>query len=140
LYGETVKVDLNRYQEFVQGVTSRESNSTDSFIARVESLAATTQINPSLLLTAGMGLSSEGGEFNELVKKVFFQGKPLDQDVRYHMKRELGDIAWYWINACRALGYDPNDVIQENVGKLQARYPGGEFSVAHSEHRQAGDL
>lgn len=135
-----MKVDLNRYQEFVQGVTSRESNSTDSFIARVESLAATTQINPSLLLTAGMGLSSEGGEFNELVKKVFFQGKPLDQDVRYHMKRELGDISWYWINACRALGYDPNEVIQENVNKLQARYPGGEFSVVHSEHRKEGDL
>jgi NTP pyrophosphatase (non-canonical NTP hydrolase) len=139
LYGETVKVDLNRYQEFVQGVTSRESNSTDSFIARVESLAATTQINPSLLLTAGMGLSSEGGEFNEIVKKVFFQGKPLDQDVRYHMKRELGDIIFYWTNACRALGYDPNDVIQENVDKLSKRYPNG-FSIERSEKREAGDI
>lgn len=135
-----MKVDLNRYQEFVEGVTSRESNSTNSFIARVESLAATTRVNPSLLLTAGMGLSSEGGEFNELVKKVFFQGKSLDEDVRYHMKRELGDIAWYWINACRALGYDPNDVIQENVVKLQTRYPGGTFNVVHSENRSAGDL
>jgi NTP pyrophosphatase (non-canonical NTP hydrolase) len=139
LYGETVKVDLNRYQEFVQGVTSRESNSTDSFIARVESLAATTPVNPSLLLTAGMGLSSEGGEFNELVKKVFFQGKPLDQDVRYHMKRELGDIIFYWTNACRALGYDPNDVIQENVDKLSKRYPNG-FSIERSEKREADDL
>ena len=134
-----MKVDLNRYQEFVQGVTSRESNSTDSFIARVESLAATTPVNPSLLLTAGMGLSSEGGEFNELVKKVFFQGKPLDQDVRYHMKRELGDIIFYWTNACRALGYDPNDVIQENVDKLSKRYPNG-FSIERSEKREADDL
>lgn len=140
LYGETVKVDLNRYQEFVESITSRESNSTDCFITRVESLAATTRVNPALLLTAGMGLSSEGGEFNELVKKVFFQGKPLDEDVRYHMKRELGDVIFYWINACRALGYDPNDVVQENVTKLQARYPDGVFDVGRSENRAAGDL
>ena len=134
-----MKVDLNRYQEFVESITSRESNSTDCFIARVESLAATTRVNPALLLTAGMGLSSEGGEFNELVKKVFFQGKPLDEDVRFHMKRELGDVIFYWINACRALGYDPNDVIEENINKLSKRYPGG-FSVERSEKREVGDI
>jgi NTP pyrophosphatase (non-canonical NTP hydrolase) len=56
------------------------------------------------------------------------------------MKRELGDIMWYWINACTALGLDPNDVIAENVEKLKARYPGGEFDVWHSENRKEGDL
>jgi hypothetical protein len=56
------------------------------------------------------------------------------------MMRELGDIAWYWINACRALGYDPNDVIAENVKKLEARYPGGTFDPYYSENRKAGDL
>ena len=56
------------------------------------------------------------------------------------MKRELGDIMWYWTNACRALELDPNDVIAENVKKLESRYPHGEFDVHYSENRQEGDL
>ena len=56
------------------------------------------------------------------------------------MKRELGDIMWYWVNACTALGLDPNDVINENVKKLESRYPGGSFDVWHSENRKSGDL
>ena len=87
-----------------------------------------------------MGLSSETGELAEIVKKVTFQGKPLTGETLFHMKRELGDIIWYWVNMCRALELDPNDVIAENVEKLKARYPGGKFDVFHSEHRQSGDL
>jgi NTP pyrophosphatase (non-canonical NTP hydrolase) len=96
--------------------------------------------NPALLLTASTGLGSESGEFQEIVKKVFFQGKPMDDETLFHAKRELGDIIWYWTNACTALGLDPNEVIEENVNKLQSRYPGGQFDVHHSEHRQPGDL
>lgn len=135
-----MKADLNRYQEFVEAVTSKESNDLDCFIVRVENIGQGKDLNPALLLTAGMGLSSETGEFNEIVKKIFFQGKPLTEENRFHMKRELGDILWYWSNACRALGYDPNDVVQENVEKLKARYPGGQFNVFQSENRSANDL
>jgi NTP pyrophosphatase (non-canonical NTP hydrolase) len=91
-------------------------------------------------LTAAIGLSSEGGEFSEIVKKMAFQGKLYNEDNRFHMFRELGDIIWYWTNACRALGLDPNDVIAENVKKLEARYPGGTFDPFYSENRKAGDL
>ena len=91
-------------------------------------------------MTAGIGLASETGEFNEIIKKMFFQGKPLNSENVFHMKRELGDIMWYWVNACTALGLDPNDVIDENVKKLQARYPGGTFDAHYSENRKAGDL
>jgi len=97
-------------------------------------------INVPLLLTAALGLAAETGEFCEIPKKMFFQGKPLNEENLFHMKRELGDVMWYWINACRALNLDPNDVIAENVNKLRARYPGGEFDVYHSENRSAGDL
>ena len=93
-----------------------------------------------MLLTSGIGLASEGGEFNEIVKKIFFQGKPLNEDNIYHMKRELGDIAWYWTNACNALGLDPNEVLAENVTKLESRYPGGKFDAYYSENRKEGDL
>ena len=97
-------------------------------------------INVCRLLTAGIGLSSETGEFNEIVKKIMFQGKELSDENVFHMKRELGDIAWYWVQACIALNLDPNDVIAENVNKLESRYPGGHFDVYHSENRQQGDL
>ena len=71
---------------------------------------------------------------------MYFQGKPLNDENVFHMKRELGDIMWYWINACRSLNLDPNDVIQENVNKLESRYPHGKFDVFYSENRKEGDL
>jgi NTP pyrophosphatase (non-canonical NTP hydrolase) len=134
-------VDLNKYKDFVEAVTSKESNNYDHLHKRILELAnGEPVINPSLLLTAGIGLASEGGEFNEIVKKMFFQGKPLNEENVFHMKRELGDIIWYWVNACRALGLDPNEVIAENVKKLESRYPGGSFDVHYSENRKDGDL
>ena len=97
-------------------------------------------VNTALLMTGAIGMASEGGEFAEIVKKCIFQGKPMDDETIFHCKRELGDIMWYWINSCRALDLDPNEVIAENVNKLKARYPGGEFDVYYSENREEGDL
>ena len=131
-------IDLNKYKEFVQAVTSDESNDTEMMILRVRELEK--DVNVSLLLTGAVGLSAEGGEFMEIVKKAIFQGKPINDDNIFHMKRELGDIMWYWINSCRALGLDPNDVIAENVHKLESRYPGGSFNAHYSENRKDGDL
>ena len=135
------KVDLNKYKQFVQEVTSKESNQlSEMFYATKELEAKNPKVNMSLLLTGGSGLSSETGEFNEIIKKCIFQGKPLNDETVYHLKRELGDIMWYWISSCRALDLDPNEVIEENVNKLKARYPGGEFDVHYSENRKQGDL
>lgn len=134
------QVDLNKYKEFVSAVTSVESNDTKAMTKRLDKIETETNVNMALLLTGAIGLSSEGGEFAEIVKKCVFQGKPLDQDTRFHIKRELGDILWYWINSVRALGLDPNSVIEENVNKLKARYPDGEFDVYYSENRKEGDL
>jgi len=142
-------VDLNRYKEFVEAVTSKPSNDLTAFMTRLDELDANwnneaqqhgPDINVPLLLTAALGLAAETGEFCEIPKKIYFQGKPLSEENVFHMKRELGDIMWYWVNACRALGLDPNDVVEENVNKLKARYPGGEFDVHRSENRSEGDL
>ena len=144
-----MKVDLNLYSDFVGAVTSTPSIDLTAFMDRLDELDANwddaTQsygpdVNVPLLLTAALGLAAETGEFCEIPKKIYFQGKPLTEENMFHMKRELGDIMWYWINACRALRLDPNEVIAENVNKLKSRYPGGEFSVAHSENRRAGDI
>jgi NTP pyrophosphatase (non-canonical NTP hydrolase) len=131
-------IDLNKYKDFVKEVTSTESNNTRKLTDKLEELDH--KVNIALLMTGSIGLASEGGEFSEIVKKCVFQGKPLDADTIFHMKRELGDIMWYWVNACRALDLDPNDVVEENVNKLKARYPGGEFDVHYSENRKEGDL
>jgi NTP pyrophosphatase (non-canonical NTP hydrolase) len=144
-----MRIDLNKYLEFVAEVTSDESNDLDAFLNRVdeldinydnESLQPGPTVNIPLLITACFGLAAESGEFCEIPKKMLFQGKPLSSDNIFHMKRELGDIFWYWTNACRALNLDPNDVIAENVRKLEARYPGGNFDPFYSENRQDGDI
>jgi len=143
-----MNVDLKKYSEFVEAVTSQPSNDLTTFMNRCDELDGNyvgagqhgPDVNVPLLLTACLGLASESGEFTEIPKKIFFQGKPLNEENLFHMKRELGDIMWYWINACRALNLDPNEVIAENVEKLKARYPGGEFDVHYSENRKEGDL
>ena len=131
-------LDLNRYKEFVSAVTSEDSNDWSYLQARLHELD--NRVNIALLLTGSIGLASEGGELSEIVKKCVFQGKPLDDETVFHLKRELGDVIWYWINTCRALDLDPNEVIEENVRKLQKRYPGGEFDVYYSENRKQDDL
>jgi len=141
-------IDLNKYYNFVAEVTSKPSNDLTTFMNRLDELDGNytgngthgPDINVPLLLTAALGLAAETGEFCEIPKKMLFQGKPLTDENVFHMKRELGDIMWYWINACRALNLDPNDVIAENVNKLKSRYPGGEFDPYYSENRKAGDL
>ena len=144
-----MQIDLNKYSDFVKEVTSKPSNDLTTFMNRLDDLDGNydseTQthgpdVNVALLITACLGLAAESGEFCEIPKKMIFQGKPLSEDNVFHMKRELGDIMWYWVNACRALNLDPNDVIQENVNKLQSRYPGGTFDAHYSENRQDGDL
>lgn len=132
------QVDLNKYRDFVGEVTSDASNDLETMIARLRELNKV--VNIALLMTGSTGVAAEGGEFAEIVKKCVFQGKPMNDETVFHMKRELGDIAWYWVNACRAIGIDPNEVITENVRKLEARYPGGQFDVHYSENRKIGDL
>ena len=132
-----MQIDLNKYSEFVKQVTSDESNHRQHFLNRLDQIE---DVNVPLLLTAAIGLAAETGEFAEIPKKIFFQGKPLNDESLFHMKRELGDIMWYWISTCRALGLEPYSVIEENVNKLKSRYPEFEFSAHRSENRKDGDL
>lgn len=134
-------IDLNKYADFVMAVTSRESREVEVFIDRLREIHfANDKLNGSLLLTAMIGMTSEAGEAQEIVKKILFQGKPFTEETRIHLKKELGDVIWYWINACNALDLDPNEVVQQNVEKLQARYPGGNFDAHYSENRKEGDI
>ena len=133
---------LNDYRQFVDSITSKESKSYPVFLHRLEELevSETNNINIPRLITAAFGLVSEGGEFTEQVKKILFQGKPLNEEVRTRLIKELGDVAWYWANACTALDADPNEVLQINADKLKARFPEGHFTAERSENRLDGDI
>ena len=136
---ELMTVDTNKYLEFVHGVTSPPSLDYPVLSARLSQLEA-NGTNVTQLLTAALGLTAEAGEFTEVVKKIFLQGKPYTEENVFHMKRELGDICWYLAQACMALDTTFDEVIEMNVDKLQARYPGGSFDVHKSENRKEGDL
>ncbi len=133
-------IDLKKYEEFVDAVTSNESKNNDAFQTRWNTLQNQRDANMPRLLTAAFGLGAEAGEFTEIVKKIVLQGKPLDKDNIYHMQRELGDVIWYWMQGCMALNIDPNEVIQMNIDKLKSRYPGGNFFAHYSENRKDGDI
>ena len=132
-------VNTERYLEFVKGVTSAPSLDHKVLEARLRELDA-NGTNVTQLMTAALGLTAESGEFTEVVKKIFLQGKPYNEENVFHMKRELGDICWYLAQACMALDTTFDEVIEMNVEKLKARYPGGEFDVHQSENRKEGDL
>ena len=133
------KVDTKKYVEFVNAVTSQPSKDNEAFIYRLQELEG-QGFRSERLLTASVGMCAEAGEFTEVVKKIIFQGKPVNEENLFHLKRELGDIMWYVAQACMGLGTSLDEIMEMNVDKLVARYPGGEFDVHYSENRKEGDL
>ena len=136
---EEIKKFFSTYTDFVTKVTSEPSIDLDSLKKSFDDVEKNSDIKTPRLLTAALGLGSETGEFVEIVKKMYLQGKPPSEDNIFHMKRELGDIMWYWVTACASLNLDPFEVISENQEKLAARY-GEKFEVQRSETRKDGDL
>ena len=133
-------VDTERYVDFVKEVTSNESVHYAALLTRMNNLELEDDCNIPPLITAAFGLTAEAGEFTEVVKKIILQGKPYNEENIFHMKRELGDICCYLAQACMALDTSFDEIMEMNVDKLKARYPGGEFDVHKSENRAEGDL
>jgi NTP pyrophosphatase (non-canonical NTP hydrolase) len=136
----TQVIDTNKYIEFVRQTTSPASSDFAALLTRLTELQASADADVPRLMTAAFGISAEAGEFTEVIKKIFLQGKPYNEDNVFHLKRELGDICWYIAQACMALDTTFEDVLQMNYEKLSARYPEGTFDVFRSENRVEGDL
>ena len=131
---------INDYGKFVDSTTSSESKYTGDLVMRLTALQTSHKdIAWSRLMTSAIGMLAESGEFAEIMKKILFQGRSMSSNERYHMKRELGDVLWYWIQGCIALGYEPEEVMKENIAKLEKRYPNG-FEIVRSEIREEGDI
>ena len=134
-----MSVDPTKYVQFVDEVTSQPSKNHEAFIYRIQELEG-QEFPSERLLTASVGMCAEAGEFTEIVKKIIFQGKPVNEENLFHLKRELGDIMWYVAQACIGLDISLDEVLEMNVEKLVARYPGGNFDVHYSENRKQGDV
>ena len=132
-------VDTQKYVEFVDAVTSQPSKDHEAFIYRLQEIEG-QGFHSERLLTAAVGMCAEAGEFTEVVKKIIFQGKPVNEDNLFHMKRELGDIMWYMMQACMGLETCLDEIIEMNVEKLSSRYPDGAFDIYFSENRKEGDV
>ena len=128
---------FDKYTQFVNSVSSTASQDADAFIYRLQELGGDVALQR--LLTAAVGISAEGGEFMEIVKKMIFQGKPASEDNLEHLKIELGDVLWYVAQACMALNISFEEVADMNIKKLEKRYPEGHFAEFYSENRKAGD-
>ena len=129
---------LKDYQEFVDEVSSDATKNIDDFGDAVD-IVEECGVEPTRLLTASIGLSGEVCEFNDIVKKCFFQGKEMDEDVVTHLKSELGDVMWYVAQGCLALDTSIEELIDINTAKLEKRYPGG-FDEFRSENRAEEDI
>ena len=98
-------------------------------------------VNPKLnkdemLINSVMGLCGESGEAIDIVKKWFAHGHELDKE---HLKKELGDVAWYLAEASSALGFTLEEILEANIDKLRKRYPEG-FETKKSVERDETDL
>jgi NTP pyrophosphatase (non-canonical NTP hydrolase) len=136
------KVELTDYESFVASTISPASSNFEDLTIRLNALhsdGVALNVKIPELITASAGLTAEAGEFTEVVKKILFQGKPLNEENIFHMKRELGDICWYLAVAAAALGTSLDEIFVMNVEKLSARYPQG-FEIIKSEIRVEGDV
>ena len=141
---------INDYARFVDQCTSETSKDTSKMCDRIDYLRGNysmkggevleQEVDMARLMTALIGMMAESGEFAEVVKKKIFQAdSKFSNDEIFHMKRELGDVLWYWVQGCKALGFTPDEVMDENIRKLEKRYPNG-FEVVRSEVREQGDI
>ena len=132
-------IDTKKYIEFVRETTSKASSDFTSLLSRLTELEVGDADVPRLM-TAAFGVSAEAGELAEIIKKIFLQGKPYNEENIIHMKKEAGDILWYMSQLCIALDTTFEELMEINYQKLSARYPEGTFNIHRSENRVEGDL
>lgn len=129
---------LDDYVSFVDSVTSDNSKRSDVFFDALDKIEE-QGIAPERILTASIGMASEAGEFSDIIKKIVFQGKEVNEETIRHLKLELGDVMWYISQACMALNVSLEEVIRMNIEKLEKRYPGG-FEAIRSNNKSQDDI
>jgi len=123
---------MQNYPNFVDYVLSEQSKDSQAFLESFEE--TNHNVNLPRLMTGAIGLSSESGEYLDVVKKILFQGKQLDDVTKNKLINELGDVLFYLTVSLIALNITLEEVLESNISKLSERYPEG-FDVKISESR-----
>ena len=84
-----------------------------------------------MLIWNAVGLAGETGEIVEHVKKGVFHRHGVDHAI---LVKEIGDALWYLAALCTVMGVDMSTVMEQNIEKLNRRYPNG-WSSADSIKR-----
>lgn len=121
----------NEYQQLAM-----RTNDKKNTLRLTEAMYNNRAVSVAQLLNGVLGLTGEAGEVSDLVKKGIFHEKGIDLE---HLKKELGDCAWYLAMICDACGFTLDDVMQTNIDKLKARYPEG-FDTYRANNRAEGDI
>lgn len=87
--------------------------------------------NDIMIIWCAIGLAGEAGEVADLAKKGIFHQHGID---RAKLKTELGDCLWYIASLCTTLNFDMAEVMEDNIKKLEMRYPNG-YSSEDSQKR-----
>lgn len=76
--------------------------------------------------------TSEAGEAADAIKKHVVYNKPLDEA---NLREEAGDLLWAVAYLCESKGWRMADIMEENIQKLQRRYPEGGYSDQQAHAR-----
>lgn len=95
---------LNEYQEFCKATAKK-------FQSKDEELCAW-----------GLGIAGEAGDVASCIKKVIFH---KNEAIKDGIKENIGDVFWYAAMICNVLGWNLEEILNENIQKLKDRYPAG---------------
>ncbi len=103
--------NINEYGKWVEGHWFPRSGPNPATDLEYEELRN--------LFVMTTGLAGESGEVCEKLKKyVRDNNSPFDYT---GLKKELGDALFYLCRIIRFFGWDPSEIIEENVRKLEDR-------------------
>ena len=73
------------------------------------------------IMTWGLGISGEAGDVAGCIKKTYSHRDNQKDAIR----ENLGDTLWYIAMICNFFNWNLEDVLKENIGKLEERHPRG---------------
>jgi len=73
------------------------------------------------IATWGLGIAGEAGDVASCIKKTFAHKNDQTQGIR----ENLGDTLWYSAMICNFFNWNFQEILNENIAKLEKRFPNG---------------
>ena len=84
------------------------------------------------ILTWGLGIAGEAGDVAGCIKKTYAH----KNDQTLGIRENIGDTMWYIAMICNYYGWELEDILGENIAKLEKRYPKGKFTYKDAKRKQ----